>query len=46
VKWADDAARVEKPGDQIEAELKALDASAEVQCELRRTLADVLFRMA
>jgi GMP synthase (glutamine-hydrolysing) len=46
VKWAEDAAKVEKPRDQIEAELEALDASAEVQREFRRTLADVLFRMA
>ena len=44
--WLAEAARANKPAEQVEAELRALEASAEVQRRFRRRLAEVLSGLA
>lgn len=44
--WPEDAAKTTKSRDAVEAELRALDASAEAQRQFRMRLAEILFKMA
>jgi GMP synthase (glutamine-hydrolysing) len=44
--WPEEAAQAAKSREQVEVELEALEAAAEVQRQFRRALADVLHQMA